>query len=284
MSDGDAISTRRLGDVELATIRHATLHGNPPFPPDQDWRGPGVETDEQDRTVVPVIGLFVRTPDALILVDPGAWERDEPLGGANELIAETTVDEALPALGVSPAEVTHVLVTHGHGDHCSGLSRGVGNGAEPRFPNAVCFFPRLDWETEVLEDRNGRAAGLRPFLDPVAAAGRLTLVDGGEEVAAVVTLLHTPGETAGHQAVRIDTGAGLVYYLGDLLHFPAEFEHLEWTARGRDVAAIAASRERILTEVEESRATIVLTHGTFPGWATVERTGDRSWRVVYAGA
>jgi glyoxylase-like metal-dependent hydrolase (beta-lactamase superfamily II) len=249
----DVVSVRRLGDVEVATIRHGhyVIGGGQP---DMD-----------------ICGLFVRTPGARVLVDPNSFTLPgDDIYPTITLVPGPPIEVALEALGVAPEEITHVAITHGHGDHYTGASR---------FPAAEVYFPARDWQAFVVENCDGNVAHTMRHLGPVVRAGRLRLLEGDHELCPGVTMLEAAGESPGHMVVRVDTPAGRVYYIGDVAHWPHELEDLERTldAPGRDHAAAVASKRRLLDDAAGHDSLIVFTHGDFPCWGKLE--GGR-WRYV----
>jgi glyoxylase-like metal-dependent hydrolase (beta-lactamase superfamily II) len=253
----EVISVRRLGDVEVATIRHGhyAIGGGAP---DMD-----------------ICGLFVRSGAARVLVDPSSFTLpDDDIYPAITLVPGPPIEEALGLLGVTPEEITHVVITHGHGDHYTGASR---------FPNAEVFFPALDWQAFVVENRDGNVAHTMRHLGPVVRAGRLRLLEGDHELCPGITMLAAPGESPGHMVVWVETPAGRVYYIGDVAHWPHELEDLERTldAPGRDHEAAVASKRRLLAGAAGHDSLIVFTHADFPCWGRLE--GGR-WRYLPADA
>jgi glyoxylase-like metal-dependent hydrolase (beta-lactamase superfamily II) len=274
------VSRRRFGDVDTAVIHAGLLH----VPPQPDWRmkESGYPLDELRRPITGINGFVVRIDGAVVLVDPNSWLTGgtvESKYASTLLVAGPSIEESLAVMGVACADVTHVLVTHGHWDHYSAVIDADGR---PRFPNAQHFFPAADWQAFAVENQRDDAALLHAHLDPLADAGLLQLVSGDHEVTARVTLLETPGESPGHQSVRIDTPDGGLYYLGDLFHYPAEFEQLETVGVGRDPAQMISSRQRVLASMaqDEGGAAALFTHGVFPAWGQVEQRddGSRQWR------
>jgi glyoxylase-like metal-dependent hydrolase (beta-lactamase superfamily II) len=245
-------------------IRTAVLHWAPGFPPGQDWRTPGVITDDRGWAVIDMIGMVVRTPASLIVIDPASWTSDEQHEGF-DIVAGRSIDDAITALGFASEVFTHVVVTHGHSDHFSGLARPGADGPEPRFSNAVHLLPTADWGSMI------QSAPVQDLLTPV---------DAEHEVDEFVTLLPAPGESDGHQIVRIADGDERVFYLGDLFHFPAEVEHLDWGPGHADHVLLQDSRRRLLAQAGGPDSTLVFSHGRFPGWGRADRTGD-SWHWHY---
>jgi glyoxylase-like metal-dependent hydrolase (beta-lactamase superfamily II) len=273
------VSRRALGDGEAAVLDAAELCWMPHFADDQDWRTDDTPLASDGRPVYGVNGLYVRAGGARIVVDPGCWPATQTALGTAEMSPRACVSDCLAALDVAPESIAHVLITHGHPDHFTGVLAGDG---APRFPNARHHFPAADWRRLVVDDDGGQAAAILAHLGPIAAAGLLDLVEGDVDVTDAVTLLSAPGETQGHQVVRVQSGDDRLYYLGDLFHFPAEFLHLEWIAiRGRDGDLLVPARRRILADAARAPATLVFTHAVFPAWGTVTQIAGDAWRWRY---
>jgi hypothetical protein len=76
--------------------------------------------------------------------------------------------------------------------------------------------------------------------------------------------------------VRVRTGDGAFFYAGDLFHHACEIEHLAWVPPQRDPQVVRASRERFIADA--AAATVVFSHGPFPGWGRiVRRQGGHRW-------
>lgn len=118
------------------------------------------------------------------------------------------------------------------------------------------------------------------ILAPIEASGRLVLVPGDLEVDDDLAILHTPGETRGHQVIRLDVDRERLYYLGDLFHYPVEFEQLRWASGDKSSSALAdfeRSRTRVLTDAATADSTLVFTHGVFPAWGVADRQSTSAW-------
>jgi glyoxylase-like metal-dependent hydrolase (beta-lactamase superfamily II) len=270
------VSIRRFATTEVAVVHSGSLYWNPHFADGQDWR-PGAVQDAQGRAVLGINGMIAKTPDALVVIDPNSLGPEDSVATA-ELVAGPPIEAALAALDVDAGDVTHVVITHGHFDHFTAL-RQPRDGTTLRFSNAEHLFPAADMPPEGATGRH--IDDVRDVIGVVEAAGRLRLVSGDVDVAPGVTLLAAPGESPGHQVVRLHCGQDRVYYLGDLVHFPVEVDHLDWVAlNGRDLPTLVKSRRRIFGDPGKCRGTFVFTHSQFPGWGSIDETdsGGWSWR------
>jgi glyoxylase-like metal-dependent hydrolase (beta-lactamase superfamily II) len=129
--------------------------------------------------------------------------------------------DGLLALGIDPASVTDVVLTHLHYDHA---------GNHDLFPNATYW----------IQDREIAYATGRHMCHPVLRlgyeaedacavvrkifAGRVRCVDGAAELCPGVSLHHLGGHTKGMQCVRVRTRRGFVVLASDATHFYANLE------------------------------------------------------------
>jgi N-acyl homoserine lactone hydrolase len=130
-------------------------------------------------------------PAGPILIDTG-------IGTGNELIDELyspvryDLDEALARHGVSVPDVTTVISSHLHFDHC---------GQNNRFPHASILVQRAEVEAATATRYTVREWAFPPGVE-------LTVIEGDLEVAPDVHIIATPGHTPGHQSVLIDGSDG----------------------------------------------------------------------------
>ncbi len=153
-----------------------------------------------------IVSHAIAHDDGLVLVDSGPG-----MGHAviDELYAPQVLSivDALNDAGFDERDVTAVVNTHLHFDHC---------GQNHRLANAPV------WVTEA-----ELAAAAEPmYTVPEWAAideGRRRISSDGEEVAAGVRLLHTPGHTPGHQSVAIEAADGVELIAGQACYSCTEF-------------------------------------------------------------
>jgi glyoxylase-like metal-dependent hydrolase (beta-lactamase superfamily II) len=267
----DRVAERTSGSAQFFVAGSGRIHFAPHFEPGSHWITDDTIVDEEGRGIFGINSLYARIGDAVLVVDPSTWAPDATTIGSATLEPVADADTLLAAAGIDAGEVTHVVVTHGHVDHFNAFVRESG---EPRFTNAVHLFPAADHDALSEE--------ARAQLTPIEEAGALRLVSGDHAVCDGVRLVHAPGESPGHSVVRFDTGAERIYYLGDLVHFPVEFQEIDWMpVPNRDLAEVRQSRLRIFEEAEAPDALLLFTHGRFPAWGRIERIGENAWRWRY---
>jgi len=165
-----------------------------------------------------VCPLIIKGNDA-ILVDTGIGNR---LSETERRIFDHGngwLIDGLARVGMEPGDVTHLLLSHLHFDHCGGIVRRQANGdLTTAFPTARIFLQK--GEFEVAKDSTNerlRAAyrHVRECLQPVM--GMLELIEGEVEVVPGVTAVVTGGHTERHQVARVHSlGEGFIH-LADIV-------------------------------------------------------------------
>jgi glyoxylase-like metal-dependent hydrolase (beta-lactamase superfamily II) len=161
--------------------------------------------------------------------------------------------DGLRAIGIEPAKVEDIVITHMHYDHC---------GNYDMFPNARYHIQ--DREMKFCTGRHMSHAFMRwPFdAEGVTAmirrlfAGRVVFHDGDEEIAPGLSVHHVGGHTMGMPIVRVETRRGHVVLASDASHLYANIErgipypvayNLAEVAEGyRQAYALASSREHVI--------------------------------------
>ncbi|HLJ80365.1 MAG TPA: MBL fold metallo-hydrolase, partial [Ktedonobacterales bacterium] len=94
--------------------------------------------------------VHIALPGASVLVDACDYDRCFGPDSPNRPAGYTplSLPEMLATLGVRPEDVTHVVLTHAHFDHFSGVTMARDGARVPVFPNARYYLGRGDWENE----------------------------------------------------------------------------------------------------------------------------------------
>ena len=161
------------------------------------------------------------------------------VGETRTLILDTGFDEAMArkrgreflrpprdgllTIGVDPAKVENVVISHMHYDHA---------GNNDLFPNAI--FHLQDREMAFCTGRCMCHRDVRRSfeVEDVTAMvhrvfqGRVQFHDGTGEIAPGITVHHVGGHTVGLQFMRVKTQRGWVVLASDASHFYANFEQM----------------------------------------------------------
>jgi glyoxylase-like metal-dependent hydrolase (beta-lactamase superfamily II) len=280
----DFVQSRRLCGVRVTAINDGAISLPVELTvPKEVWQGE-IDVDAEGHARIDTHVLLVEIAGATILIDAGL---DEPGSGWDQRFLEQWpgsvrtpgVVAGLERLGLSPRDVTHVLVTHVHFDHVVGLAAETDGRLVPRFPNARLLLGRADWEGAP-EEHLGREQRAR--IGAVAEAGLLDLVEGEVEIVPGVVMIPAPGESPGHSIVRVSSDHETLYAIGDLFHYAAEVEHPEWMVPWADQTEMHASRRRLLDDAVATDALVVFAHENFPPWGRIVGDRDTGFRWTRA--
>ena len=143
------------------------------------------------RPAFPVFGYLVLHPTGPILIDTGVGVGDALIDALYSPVHHD-LDEALARHGVGTDDVTTVIASHLHFDHC---------GQNDRFAGARIVVQRAEVDAAAAPHYTVPDWAFPPGLD-------LTVIEGDHQVATGVRVVATPGHTPGHQSVVIEDGDG----------------------------------------------------------------------------
>lgn len=273
------VSTRQVGDARVTVIRDATDLWTPYWQvPEAEWRRAMPEADPAGEMSFDMSVFHVALGSASVLVDLGFGDAAERYMKRLPYYRSAGVVAGLATIDVRPEDVTHVVITHTHGDHIMGATVGRDDRAA-RFPRARHLLQRAERASDSAPE--WASAPEKDQLGALERLGLLDLVDGDHQVAPGIDMLHAPGESPGHSVLRVRSRRETFLCLGDLFHHVAEVEHLDWLPAARDPALSATSRRRFVDEAIESNALCTFTHQPFPCWGKIVREGSgQRWFAV----
>ncbi|MCA9824571.1 MAG: MBL fold metallo-hydrolase [Dehalococcoidia bacterium] len=177
--------------------------------------------------------------------------------------------------GITPAEVSHVLFTHLHGDHTGwNIDRTSG---KPNFPRATYLVPAGDWAHYSKQDPP--SASFQRDVVPLHDSGQMELIEGERTITSGITAVPTPGHTPGHTSATIVSGTERGYVLGDVVISPVDLAEPDWPNRfdwDDDIAR--ATRNSVLAALDDSTL-IAASHLPDQGIGHfLTGSGKRSWR------
>jgi glyoxylase-like metal-dependent hydrolase (beta-lactamase superfamily II) len=218
-----------------------------------------------DAVRLSVDALLVRMPGHLVLLDTGLGPADH---GA--------LPQSLAMAGVSPRQITDVLITHGHFDHVGGLVTADGRSA---FPKATIHISAREWAW-----MRGQAE-TRALA--VAIAPQVSTFEPGRTVLPGITSVALYGHTPGHVGYEITSQGQRLEDIGDSAHSSIiSVERPDWTG-GMDMDRLmaAASRRRTLEHLASDGELVFAPHFPFPGVGRIQAQADGFvWKPLAFGA
>lgn len=203
----------RLGDLNLQLVNDGEfrLDGGAMFGvvPRVLWER-AKPPDDKNRIRMVTNCLLVERNSDLLLVDSGIGDKNDAefrrLFGMEE--GAKRLPEQIEAAGYELGDVTHVLLSHLHFDHCGWNTREVDGELVPTFPNAVYWMARGEVEHGRSPNVRDRASYDARNWEPLLDAGVVELFDERAEPIPGVRAIRAPGHTRDMCIVRLDGGQG----------------------------------------------------------------------------
>ena len=218
--------------------------------------------------------LLVRSGDRTVLIDTG---NGNPPGGPNASLLMA----GLQTIGIKPADIDTILITHIHGDHVGGLARD----GKPVFPNATLLIGRVEhdfWLDEasnlrLFPDRKANFELARRVVDMYG--DKAGVFDFGEEIIPGLTAVDARGHTPGHTAFLLESGEEKFLCVGDLLHSAAlQFARPDINASYDMLPKWAQyTRTELLERAVWDKMPIAGMHLPFPGVGRVAHDGPHGY-------
>ncbi len=187
-----------------------------------------IPADAKNRMQMNMRGLLIRGNGKTILVDLGIGAKLAPKEKAIWAFEEEgNMDAVLAQQGLTPAEITDVIITHLHFDHVGGATYIKNGKLSPTFPNADYHIQKAQWETAMNPHPRDRNSFPPINFKPLKEAGVLTLLDGPGALSDGIDLVVTHGHTAGQQHPLIKGDNTSLFYCADLIPTAAHLP-LSW--------------------------------------------------------
>ena len=190
-----------------------------------------MHSDEKNRVNLGINQLLIQANKLNILVDTGIGNKfkkrhREILGIKSNL----GIIKELADIGLSPLDITHVILTHLHYDHSGGLTKFSENGEEvlPVFKNAEYIIQKDEWKTACNPDDTSRLLYKYQDFLPINASKKLNFIKGNANIADSISVMITGGHTASHQMVILEDSDARILFPADIC--PTQF-HLAFTSR-----------------------------------------------------
>ncbi len=219
--------------------------------------------------------LLVVDGDRKILIDNGIGSKqDEKWLSHYYLNGEETLETSLAAIGLSPADITDMIITHMHFDHCGGSVNWNADktGYELAFPNATYWTSRRQFEWATNPNRREEASYLKENIMPIHESGRLRLIDEeGEYIPNIIFKLYD-GHTEGQVIPHINYNGRTVVFMADLMPSAAHIPMPWIMAYDTRPLVTLQDRERFYAEALANDYILFLEHDLYNEACTLQDT------------
>jgi glyoxylase-like metal-dependent hydrolase (beta-lactamase superfamily II) len=224
--------------------------------------------DEVNRIPLALRSLYLERGEQKVLVDLGmGLDWDEKLKKIYNLQSSPAEEILKKQLNITPQEITHVVLTHLHFDHCGFLSSS--NSKQEKFStfeNAEIFVTRSNYENALNPNTREKGSYLKNIWELPARKGQLTLVDCQwlefRQVLPGLYMRRVDGHTKGQAIVYVEGTDKNYLFLADLC--PTENHLKDVWIMGYDAnpSLSIQEKQRIFSEDETKQRELVLEHSS----------------------
>lgn len=227
--------------------------------------------DENNVTKLTMRCLLVDQGEHKILIEAGVGNHYPEKVRKNNGHKETdAIEKSLAEKGYSVEDITDVLFTHLHWDHCNGAVLNNNGEMKLQFVNATHWCSKTQWEHSKISNIRERAAYYPEILNFLKTEGNMQLVDGDCELFPGISVRMFDGHTPGQMIPFIAFGDKTYVYMADLIPTVANIP-LVWIA-SYDLYPVTTmeEKERFLKEVAEKNFILFFEHDFYTECVTVE--------------
>lgn len=240
--------------------------------------------DDKNRIPMEARALLLKSATHKILIDCGngadfVAKYGDKLGGKfAELYGidpnGASLHKSLAHFGVKPEDITHVILTHLHFDHCGGAVTERNGELVPAFPSATYYIQKANLETATKPNLREKASYFAANFAPLEKAGVLKIVNGEQEILPGISTLVSNGHTRGHQMVKLTDGKKTLLYCGDVVPTSSHVR-LAWVM-GYDLEPLTLIEEKIKTlgPAADGEWYLYFEHDPYCDAATIVRNGQ----------
>lgn len=202
------------------------------------------QPDENNLCTWAMRCLLIEKEDKRILIDTGMGNKQsEKFFSHYQPHGDATLLGSLKAKGFSPEDITDVVLTHLHFDHCGGaVSKDANGNLFTTFPNATYWSDEEHWKWAINPNARERASFLKENILPIQEAGQLEFVNEYTKIIPELSFALANGHTEGMLIPHIKYGEETIVFMADLLPSPTHIP-IAWVM-GYDVRPLMTVREK----------------------------------------
>lgn len=231
-------------------------------------------SNAQNGCVLAMRSLLIEADGRIILVDNGAGYKHLKALSYYQFFDLQDLHEALRKRGIEPTDVTDMVFTHLHFDHCgyTTLQDPQSGALRLAFPNANHWVSHRQWENFRHPHPLEQGSYFPEDMELVETSGRLRLVEE-EEMALTphVRFRLFDGHTPGQIALYCDLPERTYLFAGDVIPLAAHLS-LAWISAYDDAPLRSyEAKERMLAEAVAHKQAIIYCHDAHTCCSTVKR-------------
>lgn len=231
------------------------------------------KSDKQNGCILTMRSVLMEISGRLVLIDAGAGAYHPAKMPYYRFFNYCPVGQYLEDKGYHPEDVTDVVLTHLHFDHCGGCAVRDDNGSfRMAFPKARHWVGKEQWENFNHPHSLEKDSFFFDDMKAVEDSGLLRLITSTENIAPELSLKLADGHTPGQIIPYITIGNETIVFAGDVIPLAASVSP-EWIS-AYDIAPLRSydSKIRLLDEAAEYSQRIIFCHDAYTVSSKVRKT------------
>jgi len=229
--------------------------------------------------------LLVEDGNRLILIDNGMGNKQsDKFFGYYYLNGPHSLAKSLHDAGVDFSDITDVVLTHLHFDHCGGSVQwnSMKDNYQLVFPNATYWVHKAHWEHAINPNPREKASFLTENMLPIQEMGNLQFLGDDLRISDNITGILAQGHTESMFCPKIQVGEKTLVFMADMI--PSVGHIRPNYVMGYDIRPLETMKERasFLKEATEKDYTLFFEHDLNYECGKVELT-DRGYKLGDAG-
>ena len=224
--------------------------------------------------------LLIEDGNRLILVDTGIGNKqDEKFFSHYNLHGDDTLEKSLKAKGFSKDDITDVILTHLHFDHCGGAIIREGEKLIPNFKDAIYWSNQRHWKWATEPNEREKASFLKDNILPIQQSGQLRFIEQSPmDFPENISIRQVFGHTDAMMLPQVNYKGKTILYMADLLpsagHIPLPY------VMAYDMFPLTTLNEKksFLTEAQQNDYVLFFEHDPLIECCTLEMT-DKGVRM-----
>lgn len=217
--------------------------------------------------------LLIEDGDRLTLVDTALGDKqDAKFFGHYHLHGDDSLDKSLARHGFHRDDISDVILTHLHFDHCGGAIRREDELLVPAFKNARFWSNEKHWHWATHPNPREKASFLRENILPIQESGQLYFLEENQSYSDDISMRYAHGHTEAMMLPQVSYKGKTILYMADLLpsvgHIPLPY------VMGYDVRPLVTMDERqsYWEEIVDNEYILMLEHDPVHECCTLQRT------------